>query len=150
MKHPRLLKPAVNRSVPLWLRVSAWFSVVAWAAAITILSSMTPRQLNSIAPFDLWDKAAHFLAFAVGAAVLTLALRWSTAWRWRQIVLVTAAAVALFGVFDEYHQTFTPHRSGGDISDWTADALGALAGTVATSLFYARSTRTPRLAPTAN
>src|SRR5215218_3067059 len=60
----RTLKPAVNQSVPLWLRVSAWFSVIAWAVSITVLSSMSPRQLAQIAPFDLWDKAAHFLAFA--------------------------------------------------------------------------------------
>jgi VanZ family protein len=137
----------VNRIVPLWLRIAAWFSVIAWAVAITILSSMTPRQLASISPFSLWDKAAHFLAFAGGAALLTLALRWSTSWRWRQIVLVTAAAVALFGVIDEYHQTFTPHRSGADLGDWIADVLGAVVGTIATSLFHARSTRTHHLAP---
>jgi VanZ family protein len=115
--------------------------------AITIFSSMSPRQLDDFAPFDLWDKAAHFFAFAAGAVALALALRWSTAWRWRKIVLAAATAVALFGVIDEYHQTFTPNRSGADLADWIADALGACAGTVATSFFHARSTRTPRLAP---
>jgi len=108
---------------------------------------MSPQQLAEIAPFDIWDKAAHFLAFTAGAVVLTLALRWSTHWRWRQIVFVAAAAVSLFGAIDEYHQTFTPHRSGADLPDFIADVLGAAAGTLATSLFHARSTRTPRLAP---
>jgi VanZ family protein len=147
MKHRAALKLAVNRIVPLWLRISAWLTVAAWAAAITVLSSMTPSQLQQIAPFDFWDKAAHFLAFAAGAVALSLALRWSTAWPWKRIVLIAVAAVALFGAIDEYHQTFTPHRSGADLSDWTADMLGALTGALATAFFHARTTRTHRLAP---
>jgi VanZ family protein len=36
---------------------------------------------------------------------------------------------ALIGALDEYHQTFTPGRSGNDPFDWLADLLGAAAGT---------------------
>jgi VanZ family protein len=34
----------------------------------------------------------------------------------------------LVGALDEYHQTFTPHRSGNDIGDLTADVLGSYFG----------------------
>lgn len=44
--------------------------------------------------------------------------------------LITAAVVviALIGALDEYHQSFTPGRSGNDPFDWLADLLGAIAG----------------------
>lgn len=124
--------------------------MAAWAAAITILSSLSGQQLHDIAPFDLWDKAAHFLAFAVGAMTLTVALAWSTAWPGRRIALFAVLAVALFGAIDEYHQTFTPHRSGADVPDWIADTLGALTGTLGVLFIHARSTRPPYLAPAGN
>lgn len=147
MKHPRRLKPSVNRSIPIWLPISAWVAVLLWAVAITSLSAMSPRELHEIAPFQFWDKAAHFTAFATGAVALVLALRWSSAWSWPRILCFAVLALAIFGAIDEFHQTFTPHRSGADPSDWTADLLGALAGALLTAFFHARFTRTPRLAP---
>ena len=35
---------------------------------------------------------------------------------------------SVIGRLDEYHQTFTPGRSGNDYGDWLADTLGAAAG----------------------
>ena len=35
---------------------------------------------------------------------------------------------AILGALDEYHQTFTPGRSGNDPFDWLADVLGASTG----------------------
>ena len=88
--------------------------------------------------FDVSDKVAHFVAYAVGAVLLTLALRWNTAWSWPRIVWFTIAAISFYGVTDEWHQLYTPHRSGGDLADWTADALGAIAGAVTAAFFHAR------------
>jgi VanZ family protein len=118
-----------------------------WAATITVLSSMTPPQLEELAPFQFWDKAEHFLAFVAGAVNLTLALSWSTAWSWKRIIIFTAIALAVFGAADEIHQLYTPNRSGADPYDWTADTLGAVTGTLLTSLIYARHCRTRRPAP---
>ena len=39
------------------------------------------------------------------------------------LVVLTGAAV---GWFDEWHQTFTPGRSGLDVYDWMADVTGSL------------------------
>lgn len=137
----------MNRPVPKWLRVLAWIGVALWTATITILSSLTPPQLDDIAPFQLWDKAAHFAAFLAGGINLTLALSWSTAWPWKRVILFAVAALAAFGAADEIHQLYTPNRSGADPLDWTADALGALTGTLLTVLIYARYFRPRGPAP---
>jgi VanZ family protein len=107
---------------------------------------MTPAQLEHFAPFEFWDKAEYFAAFAAGAANLALVLRWSTAWSVKRIAVVTVAAISIFGVSDEIHQLFTPGRSGGDVSDWTADTLGAAAGAWLALQIYARHSRPPLLA----
>lgn len=150
MKHRRALKPALNRIVPPWIRRAAWLAVAAWAAAVTVLSSLTPRDLQAIAPFEFWDKAAHFAAFAAGAVLLALALRWSTAWPWRRIAVTSIVAISAFGAVDEFHQTYTPNRSGADRLDWLADTFGAIAGALLTASLHARFTRPPRLAPAAD
>ncbi len=147
MKTPRALNLPVNRPVPKWLRIIAWSGVAIWAATITVLSSMTPPQINDIAPFQMWDKAAHFIAFLAGSVNLTLALRWGTAWPWKRVAVFTIAAISVFGAVDEIHQLFTPNRSGADPYDWTADTLGAIAGTLLTATLYARYFSTRRPAP---
>ena len=136
----------MNRTAPQWLRKLAWWGVGIWALTIIVLSSMTPVQLDEI-PFKMWDKAEHFIAFCAGAVNLALALCWSTAWPWKRVIIFTAVAISLFGALDEIHQLFTPHRSGADPYDWTADTLGALTGALLTALVYARYFSPPRPAP---
>ena len=47
---------------------------------------------------------------------------------WRRILGASLLAMALVGAVDEWHQCYTPGRSGGDPWDWTADVLGGAAG----------------------
>jgi VanZ family protein len=111
---------------------------------------MSGERIEEINVFHVWDKAAHFAAFAVGAALLALALRWNTEWAWRQIVLVALVAVSLYGATDEWHQLYTPKRSGADLFDWLADTLGAIAGAAVTSGIYAQHQRKNLPAPAGN
>ena len=97
--------------------------------------------------FDVSDKVAHFVAYAIGAVLLALALRWNTEWSWPRIVCSTIAAISLYGVTDEWHQLYTPHRSGADIGDWTADTLGGIAGAAAAAFSHARYSLKNRPAP---
>ena len=136
------LKPRVNP--PRWLRLASWIAVAAWALGIFILSSMSGTEISEINVLDIWDKAAHFSAFAVGAVLLALALRWNTAWSWLRVTLTAIVAISIFGATDEWHQLYTPHRSGADVGDWTADTLGAIAGA---TLIHARHRFTNRPAP---
>ena len=133
---------------PRLYRIASWLAVLIWAATIVWLSSRTPQELDELTDFELWDKGAHFLAFFAGGALMTLALRFSTAWPWKKIAMVSAVVISLFGATDEYHQKFTPNRSGADVFDWIADALGACAGAAMMTFCYARATRPHQPAPT--
>jgi VanZ family protein len=104
------------------------FALLCWACGMLVLSALTPQELPEAA-FLFWDKLNHFLAYTLGGWLAASALRISRpATRLATATIVAVIAVAAFGVLDELLQTFTPGRSGGDIVDWTADLLGALAG----------------------
>jgi len=45
-------------------------------------------------------------------------------------------AGTLYGVSDEFHQTFTPNRSGNDLGDLTADFIGSFIGATAWRLLH--------------
>ena len=133
--------------ISIWLKSAAWLAVAAWAGGIFWLSSRTGSEINEMNIFDVWDKAAHFSAFLAGAVALGIALRWSTAWTWTRIAIFAALAISLYGASDEYHQLFTPHRSGADVGDWLADTLGAATGALITAFIYARLEKTHRPTP---
>lgn len=128
-------------------RTAAWLAVAAWTATIFWCSSQSGAELERLDVLDLWDKAAHFLAFALGGVPMVLALRWSFDWPRQKVLIVSIIALAAYGALDELHQLFTPGRSGGDLADWIADALGAAAGSLATLTIHARTQRPHRPAP---
>lgn len=139
MPHPR--------PIPAWLRTAAWLAVFAWAATIHWASSRTGPEIEALNIFDVWDKAAHFAAFCAGGPPLFLALCWSFDWPRRKVLLLAIATLALYGAADEYHQLHTPNRTGADVLDWAADALGGIAGTLATAFIHARAKITHRPPP---
>lgn len=127
----------------------AWLAVVVWAGTIHWFSSRTGPEIEELNVFELSDKLMHFAAFFAGAPALVCALRWTFTWPWRTIISVAVLALALYGAVDEYHQTFTPNRTGADVFDWLGDALGGLAGVVATRFAYARLARSESPRPPA-
>jgi VanZ family protein len=136
-----------NSTIPsrAW-RVAAWLAVFAWAGIIYWLSSKSGREIDRLNIFHLWDKAAHFLAFAAGAPALYCASRWSFGGSAGKAILITIGLLALYGAADEFHQLLAPHRSGADLYDWTADTLGSITGAFLTAFFYARTQTHPRAA----
>ena len=90
-----------------------------WFTILCILSSMShPGPHIDVIGFD---KVEHCTYFFGGGVALGLALprkRWIPL-----IIFLTGAAV---GWFDEWHQSFTPGRSGLDVYDWIADCTGSL------------------------
>jgi len=100
-----------------------------WFAVLWTFSSF-PGPGGYAPPIGHLDKVAHFGYFFGGGGLLS-------AWlfrlrpdrpRWTVILSITILALALIGGLDEWHQTFTPGRSGNDPFDWLADVLGAAAG----------------------
>ena len=66
------------------------------------------------------DKVVHFSLFGLlGTVVLRATLAMPRGWIWAVVI------VSLFGLSDEWHQSFTPGRSV-EFADWVADTLGAI------------------------
>lgn len=66
----------------------------------------------------------HFGEYAILAALLWLAMRWTTPWPFRRIALITLWIAALYALSDEVHQSFVPGRMP-DVLDWLVDVAGA-------------------------
>jgi VanZ family protein len=141
----RLVHPAkavFRSSMPRYaLAAFLWLSLMAWAAGIFWVSSMTRQELPEAA-FLFSDKFNHFVAFAVGGWLAASALRvTSPRSAIANCLLLAIVLIAVFGAFDEALQTFTPGRTGGDLYDWIADFLGAIAGALLSLKTHARLER---------
>ena len=103
--------------------VKRWLPVVGYAALIFYFSS---RQGQELPRWELMthDKILHAIEYAGLGLLLARALG---AGRWWLAVVIAIA----FGVSDEFHQSFVPHRNGNDLGDLTADLTGALLGAAA-------------------
>lgn len=116
-----------------------WFGAVGlWFAVLFILSSVSLAQLPG-PQINHIDKIEHTLYFMAGATCLHLGLRYlKPQWKFLFVLGLTVLFCALVGAFDEFHQTFTPNRSGNDPGDWTADVLGGFIGSFVGTFIYAR------------
>lgn len=113
---------------------------MAYAALIFFLS----HQSRLPAP-PTNDKAVHFVAYAVMGGLFARSFWWGTRWRAPWVVVLAAVAAAIYGISDEWHQSFVPGRdaSWGDV--W-ADALGSVVGASVVGGVAARfTTRWPRV-----
>ncbi|MGZ3426596.1 MAG: VanZ family protein [Polyangia bacterium] len=106
-----------------------WLPVVLYAALIFVGSSVPGDAIES--KLVVHDKLIHATEYAGLAFLLARAFG---ARRWWLGILVGLA----FGISDEFHQTFTPHRSGNDLGDITADGVGSLIGACAWMLLRRR------------
>jgi VanZ family protein len=98
-----------------------WLWPVLLATVIACASGRGQVAAPSIVNFD---KAAHFFIFGLLATLVARnGFVPGRAW-------VPVLAVSLFGLTDEWHQSFTPGRSV-ELVDWTADTLGALVAVTA-------------------
>jgi VanZ family protein len=98
----------------------------------------------AMAPPYVWDKGAHFLAYAGLAFLLASAIRAANSeGRIKRSPLWTVLPVAAaYAALDELIQVPIPGRYG-DLRDWIADMLGAAAG-LAAHLALSRVFRAPK------
>ncbi|WP_163557810.1 VanZ family protein [Halomonas sp. NO4] len=91
-----------------------WAALAVLAALVIALGSLAPgSEMPSRLP---WDKANHFIGYSGLAGLAALAgLRLPLAF----------LAALLFGTLIEFAQVWVPGRSGGDVADILANALGA-------------------------
>jgi VanZ family protein len=117
---------------PAFLRAAWWWGpVVLYAVAIFIASSISkPPSLPEL----VTDKDVHGSLYGGFALIVLRAL----AKRWDRVTLATGLTtivlVVLYGISDEFHQSFVPGRTS-DVFDVIADGLGATAAVVIAWLF---------------
>jgi len=136
----------VRRLVKLLLKtVSARGWIIAWVFWVIVLCvlSSLPQNKVHLPAFPNSDKVAHFLYFAAGGGLFAAFLRGLGSPVW-QTFLLALLAMAIVGAADEWHQIYTPGRSGADIGDWTADVSGAFLGILLT-LFIFRNSGKPKI-----
>ena len=109
-----------------------WSAALLYMGVIFYLSSIPGEQLP-LPQFFMSDKIAHFIAYtglgiviALRAGLTDLA-RGRTVKAWTKPGWVGPAVGISYGLFDEFHQLFTPHRTF-DLKDWATDIVGVLLG----------------------
>lgn len=100
-----------------------WLAVFAYAILISIGSSIPGHEMPHYG-FLIHDKIIHASEYSIFGFLLARAFGLRR-WWW------AAIAGGLFGVVDEFHQTFTPNRSGNDPGDMLADLVGSTIGAFA-------------------
>jgi VanZ family protein len=94
----------------------AWWWTLAVAATIFAESCRSNVAEPGIVHVD---KYAHFLVYGLLATLVYRARRGKRGAAWMAI-----AAASVYGVTDEWHQSFVPGRST-ELADWISDTLGA-------------------------
>ena len=113
----------------VWNHPALWLSgVVLWAVVLFNLSAKA-LPAGALPPIPHVDKIAHLTYFTLGSLCFGRLL-WvgKPQWRVGRVILACVLFAATVGLLDEYHQSFTPGRSGNDLGDGLADTLGGLVG----------------------
>ncbi len=110
-------------NVPSLLRSRAYLWPCLMILAIFAASSASRLAAPNLGVTFSIDKVAHFSVFGLLATSILRTPRLNTA-TWKS-ALIAAALTSLYGICDEFHQSFTPGRDV-ELADWMADTLGAL------------------------
>ena len=107
-----------------------WGPVLAHMALIFAASS---RSDTSAVPSAIPDKVVHFAVYALlGVLILRAVAGGRQAGVTWSGVLVSIVIATLYGITDEWHQSFVPNRTP-DAMDVVADLAGASAGAIVTA-----------------
>ncbi len=114
---------------------------LAWMGLIFYLSHQP--SLPTPALFEGQDKLFHALVYALLASLYLGVLPTARlALQPRRWITIMALLATLYGLSDEFHQSFIPGRSA-EVLDLLADAAGALLGSAITGLFLLRMQQPP-------
>jgi VanZ family protein len=104
-------------------RIISLLLALAWMGWIFYLSHQPSVDIPSLFPYQ--DKVMHFVAYGVLATFLLGSLPAPLPGYGRTQVLLATGLASLYGISDEFHQSFVPGRQP-DVLDWLADSAGAL------------------------
>ena len=124
------------------VRAVCLIGALLWAALLYYLSDQP--TVVEIQAFEYQDKALHLFAYGVLGMLIMGALRAdSNGYRVSQLLLATVLA-GIYGLLDEYHQSFVPGRDPA-LGDVVADVAGGLLGALLVYLLARRSVKADRV-----
>ncbi len=97
--------------------------LLAWCGLIFTLSHQPSLPLSGLMLFPNQDKLHHAIAYALMALLCWRFLE-SLPLKRKVKIAISLLFCSLFGISDEWHQSFVPGREA-DILDWLADTSGA-------------------------
>jgi len=112
----KFLRKDVLRKIP----------AIAVMAGIFTLSAL-PGEDPLLNTFQFNDKIKHVIAYFVLGISFSI---WASPKNWFAkpffLGFLIVVLGTIFGILDEYHQSFVPGRTGNDLGDMTANFIGAL------------------------
>ena len=104
--------------------VRYWLPVILLCLAIFVQSSF-PSTVKML-PWPQGDKFMHAAVYGILAALFFRAFNAVGSWRQKpaRTLLFSMMATGLYGLSDEWHQSFVAGRTA-DAVDWIADKMGA-------------------------
>ena len=135
------------------LRIGFTATLAAWMALIFYLSSLSDERASRVGPYDadaiawlgsLRSILAHLLLFGMLASFIQ-----ATIWSWTtftnhslRFALAAITLAVLYGISDEFHQSFVVGRSM-STSDMLVNALGAAVAVAALQLLVKAASHSP-------
>lgn len=119
----------------------AWSLVALYASLIFFLSSLPGSNpvLQGLTKY-VWDKLLHLSEYLFLGILLVRALALSFKYRsFEHLVFMAFVFGSLYGLSDEWHQSFVPLRQA-SLYDWMADSIGNLLGAYLFSIKIIRDT----------
>lgn len=106
-------------------RFLAWLPALLWAAMIFLVSDQ-PKETFVRLGFtgELLSTTGHFVSYALLMFLVVLALQYGSNLRRKYLFILAFVLIALYGLSDEYHQTFVDGRTA-TLWDWLVDLSGA-------------------------
>ncbi len=107
----------------------AWLPAAAVALGIIAASSVPSAALPTAPAIPYLDKLIHAAVYTLLAAAIARGLGLTTSLGAGQKIVLTVIIAVVFGISDEWHQSFVAGRQP-SLGDLFADAFGALLGSV--------------------
>lgn len=104
-------------------KFTAWLPTLAWMGVIFYLSGRTGSELQTFFPFIKDFNPGHLIAYFILGGLIYSSLARSTASR--HLVFWSIFLSIIYGLSDEYHQSFVPGRSP-ELRDLLNDTAGAV------------------------
>ncbi len=111
-------------------KLKHWLPAIIWAGFIFFLSS---RQFSGLPLFPGADKIIHVCIYMVLGYFIARALTKGHDVKKYQAIIIATLLAGVYGLSDEFHQSFVPGRSV-EILDMLSDFLGGLLGSICVSL----------------